>query len=302
MDCIPKRNEYDAAMDTQQLLAFIAVTETGSFSTAADRLHLTQPAVSKRIALLEEQLETSLFNRIGRHVSLTHTGEALLPRARKVIQEVLDARRAIEDLNGNIRGKLSIATSHHIGLHRLPPYLRRFSQRCPDVKLDLHFLDSEIAYQEILQGRFDLAVITLAQEEDPRIVTKVIWMDELVFVASKNHPLSARESVQFDDLIRYQAIMPDAGTYTTRLIKALFDERNQPLEINMVTNHLDTIKMMIAVGLGWGVLPATMVDGELHILPIQHPPLTRSLGCIHHCYRSLNNAARAFLDELQILC
>ena len=67
----------------------------------------------------------------------------------------------------------------------------------------------------------------------------------------------------------------------------------------MVTNHLDTIKMMVAIGLGWGVLPETMIDEELQILPVQHPPLTRPLGCISHRQRSLNNAARAFLELLK---
>lgn len=286
-------------MDTQHLQAFIAIAETGSFSAAAERLHLTQPAVSKRIAILEEQLHNSLFDRIGRQISLTQAGHSLLPRARSILQEVAAAQRAIADLRGEVRGKLSLATSHHIGLHRLPRYLRDFSQLYPEVKLDLHFLDSEQAYQEILHGRFDLAVITLAQEEDSRVAADMIWQDQLRFVTAKDHPLAQGDNLTLADLTPFQAIMPDTNTYTTRLIKDLFDRQRQTLDITMVTNHLDTIKMMVAIGLGWGVLPESMIDAELQILRVSHPPLTRPLGCIYHRQRSLNNAARAFLDLLK---
>lgn len=286
-------------MDTQHLLAFVAIAETGSFSAAGERLHLTQPAISKRIAILEEQLNSALFDRIGRQISLTQAGQSLLPKAKSILQEVASAQRAIADLKGEVRGKLSIATSHHIGLHRLPPYLRDFSQRYPDVKLDLHFLDSEQAYHEILQGRFDLAVITLAQEEDPRIAADIIWQDQLRFVVAKNHPLAKTQHLELADLTPYQAIMPDTNTYTTRLIKDLFDRQQQTLDITMVTNHLDTIKMMVAIGLGWGVLPESMLDDELNTLNVKHPPLTRPLGCIYHRQRSLNNAARVFLALLK---
>lgn len=286
-------------MDTQHLQAFIAIAESGSFSAAAERLHLTQPAVSKRIAILEEQLGSRLFDRVGRQVALTQAGISLLPKAKNILQEVAAARRAIADLNGEVRGKLSIATSHHIGLHRLPPYLRDFSRLYSDVKLDLHFLDSEQAYREILLGNFDLAVVTLAQEGNQHISADMVWQDELRFVASKNHPLAKEKKLNLENLTPYQAILPDLNTHTTRLIKDLFDQQKQTLEVTMVTNHLDTIKMMLAVGLGWGVLPESMIDDELTLLKVKHPPLTRPLGCIYHRQRSLNNAAQAFLALLK---
>lgn len=108
-------------MDTHTLQAFLAVAEQQSFSKAAERLFLTQSAVSKRIAQLEEQLDSKLFDRIGRTVSMTEAGQALLPRARDILLQFDDARRAISNLNaGEITGELSLAASHHISLHRLP--------------------------------------------------------------------------------------------------------------------------------------------------------------------------------------
>ena len=96
-------------MDIESLRAFLAVAETGSFSQAADRLFLTQPAISKRIAQLETQLDTRLFDRIGRTVSLTESGQALISRANSILQQVEDTERAIRNLNGEIGGQLSLA-------------------------------------------------------------------------------------------------------------------------------------------------------------------------------------------------
>jgi len=139
-------------VDTANLSAFLAVADSGSFSRAAEQLHITQPAVSKRIALLEQQLDARLFDRIGRHVTLTEAGRALKPRAELVLQTLTDTRRALGKLSGQVRGRLSMATSHHIGLHRLPPVLRRFTKAYPGVALDIDFLDSEVAYDQV-RGR-----------------------------------------------------------------------------------------------------------------------------------------------------
>ena len=157
-------NQLECEMDTANLQAFLAVADTGSFSRAAEQLHLTQPAVSKRIAMLEQQLDARLFDRIGRHVSLTEAGLALQPRAQQVLSLMNDTRRALSNLSSEVSGRLSIATSHHIGLHRLPPVLREFTRRHPQVSFDIQFLDSEVAYDKVLHGEIELAVITLAPE------------------------------------------------------------------------------------------------------------------------------------------
>ena len=142
-------------MDTQNLKAFLLVAETGSFSLAAQKLHLTQPAVSKRVAQLEEQLNVTLFDRIGRTINTTEAGDALLPHARAVQLELQAAEQSVRDLAGEVRGRLRLATSHHIGLHHLPPVLSYFSKTYPAVQLDIEFMDSEQAYELTLRGERD---------------------------------------------------------------------------------------------------------------------------------------------------
>lgn len=285
-------------MDTQNLRAFLLVAETGSFSLAAQKLHLTQPAVSKRVAQLEEQLNAPLFDRIGRTISMTEAGEALLPHARAVQLELRAAEQSVRDLAGEVGGRLRLATSHHIGLHRLPPVLSYFNQAFPSVQMDIDFMDSEQAYELTLRGEVELAVVTLAPAAVPNIVTRPIWPDPLDFMVQKGHQLGRRKTLDLKELSKYPAILPGLNTYTGQIVKSLFDRRNLPIAIAIATNYLETIRMMASVGLGWTVLPRSMLDSSLVALPIRETRIERTLGAVHHESRSLSRAARAFIDAL----
>ncbi|ASK34011.1 LysR family transcriptional regulator [Alcanivorax sp. N3-2A] len=285
-------------MDTQSLNAFMAVAESGSFSGAAERLFLTQPAVSKRIAQLEQQLGARLFDRIGRRISLTEAGRALLPRARQVLLELEDMGRVIGNLTSAVGGTLRIGTSHHIGLHRLPPVLRRFSREYPEVKLDIDFIDSEEAWEAVLHGDLELGVVTLPPEPDSRLLSEVIWHDPLVFMAAPEHPLAGREHLPLATLTDYSAILPSPVTFTRGIVERLFGEQGLSLNISMSTNYLETIHMMVSIGLGWSVLPQTMLDDSVVRLNVDTPLPLRQLGVVTHPRRSRSNAAAAFLGLL----
>ncbi|GAB1263405.1 LysR family transcriptional regulator [Aurantivibrio infirmus] len=287
-------------MDTQQLRAFVEVASTGSFSISAENLHLTQPAISKRISGLEEQLNQRLFDRIGRAVNLTEAGRVLLPRAQEILQTVNLAQQQLADLSGNVSGRFKLATSHHIGLHRLPPILQAFSERYPAVELDIAFLDSEKAHTQVVNGEIELAVITLSSDADATVTTKQIWHDELYFTVGAHHPLTRKKSpISLSELAQYPAILPEINTYTTKIVKQLFDQRGIALHTKLATNYLETIKMMVAINLGWSVLPKTMIDAETPGLNIPGVSFSRELGYIHHHNRSLSNAASAFIQLLE---
>lgn len=291
-------------MDTQNLQAFVQVAETKSFSLAAERLFITQPAVSKRISALEDQLNTPLFDRINRSVQLTEAGRVLLPKAMSILQTVKLARQQLADLSGDVSGTLRLATSHHVGLHHLPSLLRRYSEDFPKVELDMSFLSSENAYAEILQGNCELAIVTLAPELAPQrdnsIKSIAIWDDPLMFVASPSHPLSQQKNISLNDLSQSPAILPELNTHTTFIVKRLFDENKLPLQLKMATNFLETIKMMVSINLGWSLLPKTLLDDDLAVLNVTGVKLSRELGLIYHRNRSLSNAAQAFIRSLNL--
>ena len=177
-------------MELANLQAFVAVAEQESFSLAAERLFLTQPAVSKRIATLESELNQRLFDRIGRRIRLTEPGKVLLPRARRIISELEDSRRELANLAGRIEGRVKIGTSHHIGLHRLPSLLRQFTSQYPEVKLDIQFLGSEDACHGVENGELEIGVITLPAEPPPQLESELIWSDPLSVVCAIPLPQS----------------------------------------------------------------------------------------------------------------
>ena len=285
-------------MDTQNLQAFLLVAETGSFSLAAEHLHLTQPAVSKRVALLEERLQRSLFDRIGRNISLTEAGEALLPHAKRIAQELLFAVQSVRDLEGEVGGTLRLATSHHIGLHRLPPILSYYSKAFPQVHIDIDFMDSEQAYDLIAQGKAELAIVTLSPVDEGSMITRPIWRDPLDFMVQREHILADGGQLTLADLSAHPAILPGLNTYTGQIIKRLFDQQGMQLQVSMATNYLETIRMMASVGLGWTILPRSMADHSLEKLDVDNAHIERTLGCVYHRGRSLSRAATAFMDAL----
>ncbi len=285
-------------MHIEDLHAFVTVAEQGSFSRAAERLYRTQSAISKRVAALEEELQARLFDRIGHRIDLTEAGRALLPRARRILAEVEDSARAVRNLTGEIAGRLSVATSHHIGLHRLPPVLRAFTRDYPAVHLDLRFMDSEGVCEAVGRGELEVGIVTLPLAPPENLDTRRVWKDHLNVVVGRDHPLAARAPRSAAALAGYAAVLPGPGTYTRALMEEAFAALGAPLRVTLSTNYLETLKMLAAVGLGWTLLPDTMVDDTLVLLKVPKLNLHRDLGIVTHRRRMLSNAGKALIGQV----
>lgn len=285
-------------MDTQSLIAFTTVIDTGSFSEAADALHLTQSAVSKRIATLEHQTGRPLIERSGRNLRLTDAGHALLPHARRVLDELHNAREALSSLDQRMHGPLSLITSHHIGLHHLPGWLHALRTQHPDLTFNLQFLESEQVFQQLHQHEAPLAWVTLNDRIMERFEVWASWEDPMRFVCGPDHPLAHTHQLQPEDIARHQAILPDRNTETYRVVAHRFLQQGITLDAQMPTNYLETIKMMTSVGLGWSVLPSSMLDSTLVSLEVPIP-ITRRLGAVSIRGREPGTAARALLATVQ---
>lgn len=286
-------------MDSTDLETFLAVAEQRSFSRAAELLHLTQPAVTKRIKRLEATLATLLFDRIGRRVELTQGGRLLLPRAGALLAEIADTRRLLENLSDQVSGSLHLATSHHVGLHRLAPVLKTFSDRYGEVQLDIRFEDSEAAHDLVRRGDSELAVVTLDPKGSADLAYLPLWDDPLTFMVARDHPLAGRERLTLSELARYPAILPGLATYTGRIVAELFSERQIEISAPLSTNYLETISMLTGTGLGWSLLPRSMLSESLVPLGTDAPPQHRTLGCVTNPARSRSNAADAFIQILR---
>lgn len=285
-------------MDILALQAFIAVARHESFSKASEQLFVTQPAISKRVAGLEEELGTQLFNRIARQISLTEAGKQLLPKAQDVVDQAEDMQRYASNLNQSISGNLSIAIAHHIGLHRMPPILKEFNQRYPKVTLDIHFEDSDQAFYMVQQGDIEFAVITLPNQLPEKLTKQTVWTDKLDVVVSRDHQLGTLANIDLAHLANYPCVLPSKDTETYKVIQREFDEQGLVLKVQMETNNLETLKMLVGAGIGWSLLPQTMTDKTLAALDVG-VELMRELGLVVHKKRSLSNAAKALRSLIE---
>lgn len=290
-------------MDIFALQTFVCVYQSRSFSRAGEQLLLTQPAVSKRIAALEVNLDTRLFDRIGKQVLPTQAGRELYPRAQKILLELEDCRRTITNLSEKVSGRLSFATSHHIGLHRLPEILRQFIARYPDVELDIRFMDSELACAALIEGKVELALATMPNVPPAELDLRPVWPDSLVPVVSRDHDLASTSSAAItpQQLAAQPAILPGSGTYTRELIDQAFSSLGLSIRVRLSTNYLETILMLVNVGMGWAILPQTMVQEQhenLHPIRVTGINLNRVLGVVLHRQRTLSKGAEAMLAML----
>jgi len=286
-------------MDIQELLTFIKVAETQSFSEAADALFVTQPAVSKRIAALESHLNVRLFDRIGRQVHLTEAGRRLLPKAKKVAEDVNDIKRSMSLQMEDVSGELLIATSHHIGLHRLPNTLKTFQQTYPLAEIHIDFTQSEDAHKQVLKGDAELGIITLSAHSEAMLNAIPIWSDPLKCVVSHDHPLAQMDDVDVVELSKYPCVLPHDNTFTRQIAEKVFAVNGVRPQVKMNTNNLETLAMLASIGWGWSLVPSTVVNEQLVVVNLPDLNVERKLGVIHHKQRTLSRAASAFIELLQ---
>jgi len=286
-------------MDIADLETFMAVSELESFTKAAEYVHLTQPAISKRIAALETEVGARLFDRIGRKVTQTEAGRILAARTQSILLAISDIKTSINNLEEMISGTLHFATSHHIGLHRLPAVLRQLNQHHPEVGLDLKFMDSEQACHAVTHGDIELAVVTLPQTADKNLTMQAIWQDPLRIVVAPDHDLAKLQRPVLEDLLPYPAILPGPGTVTREIILKGLGPYAKKIDIAIATNYLEVLKMLTVVGLGWSALPDTMIDESLNVVQIESMNIKRELGIVWHKQRTLSNAARLLISIIR---
>lgn len=277
--------------------AFVKVMETGSISLAAEHLFITQPAVTKRIHTLEDYFGVKLFESAGRGVQATHAAHSLLPKVRNWLNELGDIHYTLSHEQDQVRGKLKIGTSHHIGLHHLPQHLKHYVQQYVDVTLDVHFVDSEQAHEQVLAGDLELAFLTLPPVGDDRLRYLTLWDDPLVFVVAPFHPLAHQKNLKLEDLMAYPSLLPAAQTYTSQITLAEFHKKGLKPKVTMSNNPLETIRMLVSIGLGWSVLPRTLLNQELQQLDIALH-MNRHLGMVWHPARTQSKAVLSLIENM----
>jgi DNA-binding transcriptional LysR family regulator len=290
-------------MDFYQLLYFRTVAQTKSISRAAEELLITQPAVSKQMRSLEEELGEKLFDRIGKRIFLTRSGEVLNAHAEKILRAVDEAKTAVRDMSEECAGELVIGTSDHISIHRLPGVLKTYITAFPKVDLKLRCHRSETILDMVAKNLVDLGVVTLP-DVAANLVSKIIWEDPMSLVLPKGHALETRGAIRLRDVAGYGMILPETGTTTRSNIDAAFGKKRLLPRVAMEVAYIETIKGLVKAGLGISILPDKAVEqeteaGTLVKAKIRNVSFSRKLGLVYLKDKFLSRPAVEFMKFLE---
>lgn len=249
-------------MDVRQLDMFRAVAEEGTFTRAAERLHVSQSAVSRQLQLLEEELGTLLLHRTGRGVTLTRPGELLLTTANRInrdLQEVVSQISATQQLQ---RGVLSLGAGMTVCLYILPKLLKKIRSMYKNLDLRVVAGSSDDILRMVRSNQLDLALLTLPiLAADLEI--KPVLKEEMVVVTARGHALSRQRTVDARALGRHPMVLFESGSNTRHVLDEFFLEQQIPVNVVMETENVEILKAMVANGLGVTIIPYAAIAGEL---------------------------------------
>ena len=250
-------------MEIRQLRALQAIAETHTFTAAAERVHVTQAAISMQIRQLENEVGTRLFVRTPRRCVLTHAGELLLERAQRILREHDAALAELAELSGEAGGRLRLGSaSAMFSSDLLPPLLKELRRRHPQADITVTSGTSEALVRQILAGDLDLAFVSLPVEARG-VQTESLLEDELIAIAHPKHPHAGKGVISAFALAGESLILGERGGNTRRLIDEFFTEAGLKPKVVMELSRLASIKRMVEAGLGVGIVPVQSAIEEL---------------------------------------
>jgi DNA-binding transcriptional LysR family regulator len=286
-------------MDLRQLEILQAIAETGSFTACGRKLHVSQSAISRQIALLEDELGEPLFLRVGRHVRMTPAAESLVQLGQRVFLDVRDTVGAITDHTRALRGTLRLAGGMTVCLYVFPPLLQHLKRVHPQLDVRVTVATAARSVEEIRAGRHDAGLLTLPVEESD-LVTVPVMREELLLLTMPSHRLAKKKKVAPQDLAGEPFVLFEPGSATRRVIDSLFvTEKIEPTVV-MDTENVEIIKAMVKTGLGISIVPYQAVAGEVragqfYCARIEGHELVRETGWV---YARANRVPR-MVHELQ---
>lgn len=281
----------------RQLQVFEAVARQLSFSRAAAELHLTQPAVSMQIKLLEAHAGLPLFERMGKKIFLTEAGSELHQHSRVIAQQLRDADEALAALKGLSQGRLVI-TMVSTAKYFVPPLLARFLKQHPGVTVKLSANNREEVLKQLADNEVDLAIMGRTPEGMEAVVDAFARHPHVV-IAAPGHPLANKRRIPLARLAKETFLIREPGSGTRGLLERLFAEHRLPLNVSMEMASNETIKQAVQAGMGISLLSLHTIELELKtrhlaVLDVQGLPIVRDWHVVHLAAKRLSPVAQAF--------
>lgn len=290
-------------MNISILQTFVIVAEKKNLSLAAQEVHITQPAISKQISVLESHFDTTLVERKGRGVSLTPAGEIFYRHAREMLEMMNKAEREIRQISGEIAGRLVIWASTIPGHYILPPIIGAFKKEYPQVQLVLQIGDSKDAIRNLLEESAHLAAVGMLPN-NKRIEKVNFFSDELLVIVPSDHPLAASKEVSIDQLAKEPLVWREIGSGTRSVVESFLakgglaaDKLNIALELGSTGAIVTAVEAGagISVVSRWAILKELALN-KIKAIKIKDLPMQRDLFLVYPRRKNKNPTVDTFIE------
>src|SRR5262245_13118292 len=289
-------------MEFHQLRSFCEIARERSFTRAAARLALTQPAISLQMKALEEELGEPLLVRHRTRLRLTPAGELLYQHAQAVLTSLEAARADITAFHQGLRGHVRLATSDTNSLYILPEVLRQFRECYPQVRIDIRDKMSSQVLQLVVDHEVDFGLATLPLRH-PQVTTEVLCTREDVVICAPGSPLAREALVSLAQVSPYPLLALARGSTSRQLLEVAFQQAGVPMQVAMNLGNIEVIKRFVAIGLGLAIVPRVAVMDEVRagrIVAVSiHGLAVREIGLVERTGKRRSAAATAFLQLLR---
>ncbi|WP_337032881.1 selenium metabolism-associated LysR family transcriptional regulator [Paenibacillus illinoisensis] len=293
-------------MNFHQLHIFYTVAEKGSFSAAAQALHMTQPAVTMQIQSLEDYFGTKLLHRSTKKIELSEAGRTLLPHAKRSVELVRQTDEAMSAFTQMLQGRLQLGASLTIGEYVLPRMLGPFAKQYPDISIVMKVMNTTQIMDDILKHQLNFGLIE-APIHHPDMIVEPVMQDELKLIVPAGHALADRGEVELEEVMAYPFVLREKGSGTRQVMEDQLQKKNiDPQDMNVVMELGSTgaVKSAVEAGVGITMLSPSSVQHELalglvHIVEIRGLAFKRQFYAIHLKSSLLPLSAVAFLNYLR---
>ena len=290
-------------MDIDQMRGFLETAREKSFTKAAGKLFLTQPAVSLQVKALETELETRLFERRGKQVLLTDAGRLLYERSEEVLDLVARIHQDIASLGELKTGQLRVGTSDTNCAYILPPVVKEFREAYPGVELRLTDRMSAEVVRLVLEGGVDFGLATLPVAES-WVKTDFLFVRDDVVICPVDHPLTHLKDVSLQQVTDYPMLMLEQGSTSRALLDRVLHEAGLTAQVAMELGSIEVMKRFVEIGLGVALVPEVAVREEVladKIAAVRVGDLpAREVGLVQRRNGHLSRAAEVFLEYLEV--
>ena len=288
-------------LELHQLRYFCAVARVQSFTRAAEEEHVAQPSLSQQIQKLETELGAPLFLRLGRTVRLTEFGEAFLPKARIILQEVEVARRVVDELQDDVRGKLTVGVIPTIMPYFVAPYLTGFTTQYPNVELHLSEDITPRLVDSLLAGELDLIVASLSVS-NPDLLWSELFEDPMCLLVSPNHAWAAKQLVEWPAVRGERLLILKEGHCFRDQVLTACSRRSGDVKAIFEGDQFSSIFPLVASGFGVSIVPEMAADLATGCRVVHLGPASvRKVGYFRNRRSYGSKAAKAFISWLRAI-